>query len=170
VKRLVLAVIGVLAVAALGIAVLGLQVRQFLNSAMTIPGDSVVFEIPAGSAFAAISRDLAEQGYIEHPAWFRWYARLTDRAAAVHAGEYLIDAGTTPRQLLQMFVGGEVKLYSFTIVEGWTFRELIAALTENDTVDVSIDYADWPRILDSFAAAAQHPEGLFLPETYRYPK
>lgn len=169
-KRLVLAVIGVLAVAALGIAVLGLQVRQFLNSAMTIPGDSVVFEIPAGSAFAAISRDLAEQGYIEHPAWFRWYARLTDRAAAVHAGEYLIDAGTTPRQLLQMFVGGEVKLYSFTIVEGWTFRELIAALTENDTVDVSIDYADWPRILDSFAAAAQHPEGLFLPETYRYPK
>ncbi len=169
-NRLILTAAGVLAVAALGVAILGLQVSQFLNSAMAIPDDSVVFEIPAGSAFASISRDLAGHGYIAHPNWFRWYARLTNQAAAVHAGEYLIDAGTTPRQLLHMFVGGDVKLYSFTIVEGWTFRNLIAALTGNDAVDGSIDYEDWPAILDSFDAAAQHPEGLFLPETYRFPK
>ena len=169
-NRLLLAVVGVLAAVALGIAVLGLRVSQFLNASMAIPDDSVVFEIPAGSAFASISRDLAGRGYIEHPAWFRWYARLTGQAPAVHAGEYLIDAGTTPRQLLQKFVGGEVQLYSFTIVEGWTFRELIAALAGNKTVEVSVDYEDWPAILESFAAAVEHPEGMFLPETYRYPK
>ena len=168
-RRLKLVLIGSLAAAALGVAVLILQVAQFLNAAMAIPEDSVVFEVPAGSAFGSISRDLAELGYIGHPAWFRWYARLTRKAGAVHAGEYLINAGTTPRQLLQMFVDGEVQLYSFSIIEGWTFRDLIAALTENDTVDVNVVYEDWPAILESFGAEVDHPEGMFLPETYRFP-
>ncbi len=169
-NRLIQTAIGIVAAIALGVAVLGLQVSRFLNSAMALPDDPVVFEIAAGSAFASISRDLAAQGYIEHPAWFRWYARLTDQAGAVHAGEYLIEAGTTPRQLLQMFVRGEVQLYSFTIVEGWTFRELMAALAENDSVAVNTDFEDWPAVLESLAAEEGHPEGLFLPETYRFPK
>ena len=169
-NRIKLVIIGFLATAALGAALLLLQVGQFLNAAMAIPGDSVVFEIPAGSAFASISRDLATRGYIEHPDWLRWYARLTNKAGAVHAGEYLIDSGTTPRQLLQMFVGGDVHLYSFTIVEGWTFRDLVQALSENDTLNVSLTHEDWPALLESFGAEVEHPEGMFLPETYRYPK
>jgi UPF0755 protein len=130
---------------------------------MAIPQDSVVFEIPSGTAFASISRELADRGYIEHPDWFRWYARLSGSAGAVHAGEYLIDAGTTPRALLQMFVDGDVQLYSFTIVEGWTFRDLVTALGEDGTLDVSIEYEDWPAILESFGAEVEHPEGMFLP-------
>ena len=165
-----MAAVGLAAAIAVGLVVLGLQISQFLNSAMALPDDPVPFEVAAGSAFASISRDLAEQGYIEHPDWFSWYARLTDQAGSVHAGEYLLEAGTTPGQLLQMFVRGEVQLYSFTIVEGWTFRELIAALIENDRVEVSIDFEDWPAVLESLAAEEGHPEGLFFPETYRFPK
>ena len=160
----------VLAVAVLAVAVLGWRGSQFLNGAMSIPGDSVVFEIPAGTAFAAVSRNLAERGYIGHPDWFRWYARLTGQAGSVRAGEYRIDAGTTPRQLLQIFVAGDVQLYSFTIIEGWTFRELVAALAANDAVEGGLDFEDWPAVLESFGAGEGHPEGLFLPETYRFPK
>lgn len=169
-NRIKLVVFGFLAAAALAVAALFLSVVQFLNAAMAIPDDSVVFEVPAGSAFVSISRDLAARGYIEHPDWFRWYARLTGQAGAVHAGEYLVEAGTTPRLLMKMLVGGEVQLYSFTIVEGWTYRDLIAALIDNDNLDVSIVYEDWPAILESFGAEVEHPEGMFLPETYRYPK
>lgn len=169
-NRIKLLVIGVFAAAALAVAVLLVQVVQFLNAEMAIPAEQVVFEIPAGSAFASISRNLAARGYIEHPDWFRWYARVTGQAGTVHAGEYLIEAGTTPRQLLQMFVAGEVQLYSFTIVEGWTFRDLVAALAGNDKLDVSLVHEDWPAILESFGAEVEHPEGLFLPETYRFAK
>lgn len=169
-NRFKLVVIGFLAAATLAVAVLTVQIVQFLNSAMALPEDSVVFDIPAGSAFAAISSDLAARGYIDHPDWFRWYARVSGQAGSVHAGEYLIDAGTTPRQLLRMFVGGDVQLYSITIVEGWTFRDLIAALAENDALDVSMDYEDWPAILESFGTEVEHPEGMFLPETYRFAK
>jgi UPF0755 protein len=91
-------------------------------------------------------------------------------AAAVHAGEYEIAAGTTPKQLLDKFVSGEVLLYSMTIVEGWTFRELMAAIAASPLLEHTIVYEDWPATLESFDAAATHPEGLFLPETYRFPK
>lgn len=169
-NRIMLAAIAVLLAVALGVAVLGFNVRQFLHSEMDIPEDSVVFEIPAGSAFATVSRDLAERGFIDHADWYRWYARLLDKAGGVHAGEYLIEVGTTPAQLLEMFIAGDVQLYSFTIVEGWTFRELVTALTADETVEVSIVYEDWPAVLESFSADVEHPEGLFLPETYRFPK
>ena len=169
-NRLLLAVLGIAGAIVLGMAVLGFQINRFLQSDLSLPGASVVFEVAPGSAFASISRDLADQGYIEHPDWFRWFARVTDQAAAVHAGEYLIEAGTTPTQLLQMFVSGDVRLYSFTIVEGWTYRELVAALDDNDKVDIGIPIEDWPATVESFAADAGHPEGLFLPETYRFPK
>lgn len=163
-------VIGCVAVLVLGAAIFSLAASRFLNAAMAIPGDSVVYEVPPGRPFAGISRDLAERGYIEHPDWFRWYARLTGQAGAVHAGEYLIETGTTPRQLLRKFVSGDVRLYSFTIVEGWTFRNLITALNENDTIEADLDYEDWPSLLETFGSEADHPEGLFLPETYRYPR
>ena len=169
-NRIMLVAIAVLLAVALGVAVLGFNVRQFLHSEMDIPEDAVVFEIPAGSAFATVSRDLAERGFIDHADWYRWYARLLDKAGGVHAGEYLIEVGTTPAQLLEMFIAGDVQLYSFTIVEGWTFRELVTALTADETVEVSIVYEDWPAVLESFSADVEHPEGLFLPETYRFPK
>jgi UPF0755 protein len=57
-----------------------------------------------------------------------------------------------------------------TIVEGWTFRELVAALQASSLLEHSIVYEDWPATLESFDAAATHPEGLFLPETYSFPK
>jgi UPF0755 protein len=137
---------------------------------MSLPQEPVVFEVAAGSAFANISRELAERGYIDHPDWYRWYARLSKQAGAVHAGEYRIEPGTTPRQLLHMMVSGDVRLYSFTIVEGWTFRELLVALGASDSIELGIEFEDWPAVLEALAADAKYPEGLFLPETYRYPK
>jgi UPF0755 protein len=91
-------------------------------------------------------------------------------AGAVHAGEYEIAAGTTPKQLLLKFVSGEVLLYSMTIVEGWNFRELMAAIQASTLLEHTIVYEDWPATLEAFKAEATHPEGLFLPETYRFPK
>jgi UPF0755 protein len=69
-----------------------------------------------------------------------------------------------------MMVSGDVRLYSFTIVEGWTFRELLAALDASDSIEPGIEFEDWPAVLEALAADAKYPEGLFLPETYRFPK
>ncbi len=154
----------------LAATVLVFAIARFLNAPMAIPQDAVVFEVPSGSAFATISRNLAELGYIEHPDWYRWYARVSGSAGAVHAGEYLIESGTTPRQLLKMFVDGDVQLYSFTIVEGWNHRDLLAALHRNEAIEASMTDEDWPVLLTELGSTVMHPEGLFLPETYHFPR
>lgn len=151
-------------------AVLGLQFRSFINAPVTVPPGGIVFEIRPGQAFAGISSDLAAKGIIGRADYFRWYARLTGKAGAVHAGEYQISEGTTTADLLDKFVDGEVQLYSFTIVEGWTFRELLNAMHASELLQNSIDYEDWPELLASLDSDREHPEGLFLPETYRFPR
>ena len=170
VRRLFLVLAAVLGVVALGLAILAVRANRFLDAPMAVPEDGVIFAIATGSTFSAISDRLAQHGYIEHSDWLRWYARLTEQANAVQAGEYRIDAGTTPRQLLEMFVSGEVELYSFTIVEGWTYRELVQALAGDPNVDKTIEFEDWPAVLESLTVAYEHPEGLFLPETYHFPR
>jgi UPF0755 protein len=135
-----------------------------------VPDDGLVYEIRPGASFAAISRQLGELGVISQPEVFRWYARLTGRAARVHAGEYRIPAGATPEALLESFVSGNVILHAFTIVEGWTFGNLIDNLAAHPAIESTVDADDWPTLRTTLNAEADHPEGLFLPETYRFPR
>jgi len=145
-------------------------VNHVLDASLTIPEEGAVFEIRAGSALSTIGDELVGQGILAHPKIFRWYGQLAGHAGSVHAGEYLIETGTSPRTLLDKFVSGDVKLYSFTIVPGWTFREMITALSAHPAIEHSITPEDWPALLESLMAKETHPEGMFLPETYRFPK
>lgn len=157
-------------VAGVAVLMLAVQFNQFLNAPVAVPEAGVSYEISPGTAFRQVSEDLAVKGIIEGPTLFRLYARFSGKAGSIQAGEYQIKAGTTARELLELFVSGAVQLYSFTIVEGWTFRELVAALANDPVVQKSMEYEDWPAVLESFRAEASYPEGLFLPETYRFPK
>ena len=148
----------------------GLQFSRFLHTPVTVPDDGAAVEIHPGTAFGQVSEELSERGIISHPSLFRWYARLSGKAGRIQAGEYQVEPGMDPRKMLDRFVSGGVKLHAFTIVEGWTFRDLLAALASDPIVETTLAYEDWPALLESLGAQASHPEGLFLPETYRIPK
>ncbi len=143
---------------------------RYLESPLSVPEAGVLFEVPAGSSFAAIAASLERQGIARHARLLRLYARWTGQAAKVHAGEYFIEAGTTPRGLLDKFTSGAVVLHAFTIVEGWNHRELLAALQAHPQVVTRMGAADWRGLLAELGATATSPEGLFLPETYRFPR
>lgn len=157
-------------IAAIAAAAIAWQVTRFLNSPVNLPPGGIVFEIAPGTAFGTISDRLADRGIVSHPSLFRWYARVTGEAQKVHAGEYRLEPGLKPPQLLAKFVAGDVRLYSFTIVEGWTHYDLLRHLRRHEAVEHSLADDGWPELLQMLGAEATHPEGLFLPETYRFPK
>lgn len=169
-KRLAvgLSIVFVLAVISLGIVVW--QVNQFMATELSVPEPGVQFEIASGSSFSAVTRQLVEQGLIEDDRWIRLYARWSGAASSVQAGDYLIEPGATPASLLRQFTSGAVRLYSFTIIEGWNNRDLLAALHANEAITASMTEEDWPGLLSELGASVVHPEGLFLPETYRFPR
>jgi UPF0755 protein len=162
------AVIGV-AVLALGAAAVAWKVDRFMATPVDVGESGATFEIAPGSAFRAVTRNLVEQGIVDTDLWYRVYARF-DGGLVVQAGEYEIKAGTTGGDLLDQFASGSVRLYSFTIVEGWNHRDLLAALHAHETIVATMTEEDWPVLLAELGASVAHPEGLFLPETYRFPR
>jgi len=146
------------------------RMNSFMDAAVTVPEGGATFVIEPGSSFATVTRELVAQDIIEDDFWYRLYARQSGAASGIHAGEYRLEPGGTPRTLLEQFSRGAVQMYSFTIIEGWNHRDLLRALQSNDAISQSLTDEDWPAFLESLGAATTHPEGLFLPETYRVPR
>lgn len=161
---IVLAALVVIAAAALW------QIDRYLDSTVNVPAEGASFEIAPGTPFTRVSEGLAEEGIVSHPTLLRIYARVSGKAGAVHAGEYFIEPGTTISGLLDQFTSGDVLLYSFTIVEGWNQWDLLRALHDHPQIDAQMSQEDWPALLDELGAETSHPEGLFLPETYHFPR
>jgi len=169
-KRFLIVLAAVLAVAVVGAAVAVNQARQYLDTPLNVPPNGLRHVIPAGTPFATVCENLAAEGVLGHCTLLRWYARWTGDAGKIQAGEYLIAAGTTPDGLLRQFTSGAVVLHSFTLVEGWNHRELLAQLQRHPEVESTMTGEDWPALLEALGAAHESPEGLFLPETYHFPR
>ncbi len=168
-KKLVYALVAVAVLLAAGAAGVAWQIHRFMATPVIVGDDGTTFDIAPGSAFRTVTRRLVDQGIIESDLWYRVHARLAGDVV-VQAGEYEIAAGTTAGELLEQFATGDVRLYSFTIVEGWNHRDLLAALQDDENVIATMSEEDWPVLLAELGASVAHPEGLFLPETYRFPR
>lgn len=125
------------------------------------------FKVVPGASFARVAAELAARGVVAQPRAWVLYARFKGLAAAVKAGEYEIQPGTTARELLMKMVNGQVLLHSFTIVDGWRVEEMLAALRRNP--DVMVTLSEKPLdLMDKLGVPGLDPEGQFLPETYRF--
>jgi UPF0755 protein len=159
-----------LLVVAGGLLLVTNQVNRFMASPLPVPDGGVEFEIPSGSSFASVSNKLISSNLIADDRWLRLYVRWHNLGGAIQAGDYLIEPGASARSLLDQFTSGAVRLYAFTLVEGWNYREVLQALHANAAVKATMTDEDWPALLETLGAEVMHPEGLFLPETYRFPR
>ncbi len=136
---------------------------------VTTSGESI--DIARGSSFKAIVDELRQRGLsTASPLYWRLLAEQMRVAGRLHAGEYALMPGITPRQLLVNMATGKVLQHDFTIVDGWTFAELRQALAKADKLKHdSAGLAD-ASIMQRIGAPGEAPEGRFLPETYAYVK
>lgn len=169
-KRLLIAGAVVAGLLVLALSYAAIQTHEYLNAPVNVGEDGADFTIEPGMSLQAVSEELAARGITSRPLVLRAYGRWLGVAGSIQAGDYAIRPGTTPAQLLEQFTTGDVKLYSFTIVEGWNHWELLQALHESDVIAATLTDEDWAAFLEELGAEATHPEGLFLPETYRFPR
>ncbi|MEM6512182.1 MAG: endolytic transglycosylase MltG [Pseudomonadota bacterium] len=169
--RRVLLSLGVLTgCALLAAAAFATSYYRFLNTPIPAPAEPLVFVVEPGSTFSGVTDELTTRGVISHPSYFRLHGRLTGLEGSIQAGEYAIDGAVSPKKLLARLVSGSVVLHDFTIIEGWNRWELLDALKASDVLVDDLDEADWATYLESIGSEHSYPEGLFLPETYRFPR
>jgi UPF0755 protein len=128
---------------------------------------AVRFKVPPGVSFSHVAADLHAKGIVANPRAWAWYARGEGAAAAIKAGEYQIDPGMTPRDLLSRMVRGDIVFYSFTIIDGWRVRDLLDAMRRNKDIVTTLP-AGATNLMQKLGFDAGDPEGQFLPETYRF--
>lgn len=126
-----------------------------------------MYELSAGQSLGHLSARLHSEGVLDHPRLLRLYARLTDRAHA-QAGEYRLQPGASPVELLGMLNRGDTVLHQVTLVEGWTFQQALAALHARRTIVPLLKGLPLEEQLQRLGLDIEHPEGWFFPDSYRY--
>lgn len=130
-------------------------------------GESLVVE--PGDSFKTVLARLREAGVRDgHDLEWQLLARRLGAAGRIQVGEYALDPGTTPQQLLVRMRDGRIISHRFTIVEGWNIRELRAALAKATPLKQTIAALDDAALMKALGRDGMHPEGRFLPETYAY--
>ena len=144
--------------------------RSFLERPMHTDDQSRVVELPAGTSFSGMVAQLKSRGLTEHPWFWRFLAWRRDASERLQAGEYRVDPGMRPGQFLDAVVNGRVIQHSFTIVEGWTFDEMLKALSGESNLLHATEGLEAKQVMARLGHPDQHPEGRFLPETYHFPR
>jgi UPF0755 protein len=164
-------VIGAVVLAAsFGAAWLWMDFNTFIDTPLNIGEEGIYYEITPGMTLTAISRDLAKRGVLDKPRYLRWLARWQGSANIIKTGEYEFAQGTTPTGLLDKIVNGKVVQYSLTIVEGWTFRQLMDAVRSHKQIVQTLAGVKDDKIMEKLGYPRKHPEGMFFPDTYFFPK
>jgi UPF0755 protein len=128
----------------------------------------IEFTLAPGHSLRQITQDIADAGVPVEPWLLGPLARLEGRAAHLQAGTYAVTSGITPAELLTKIERGEVLQIELVVPEGWTFRQLQAAITQD--VDLKQTVRGWSdaQLLQALGADEASPEGLFAPDTYRF--
>ena len=138
---------------------------------LTFSTETLDLEIEPGTTPRAVAQAVTDAGVQIDPALLYWVFRLSGDARKIKAGNYELEQGvTSPWRLLQMLVRGEESLRSVTLVEGWNWRQVRAALAKAENLKpLSVNMSD-ELIMAELEHPGIAPEGRFFPDTYTYAK
>ena len=139
---------------------------------LNLPAGSPVLdlEIEPGTRAAQVAETVVASGAQANLQLLQWWFRVSGQARQIKAGSYEITPGMTPRSLLAMVVRGDQTLKSVTLLEGWSFKQVRAALQKSELLAQDSIGLQPEMIMDKLGKPGIHPEGRFFPDTYTYAK
>ncbi len=127
-------------------------------------------EIEPGTTPRGVARAVVAAGVRTDARLLYGWFRVSGQDRRIKAGNYEIPAGTTPQGLLQKLARGEETLRALTLVEGWNFRQVRAALARDEGLRHDATVLDDAQLMDKLGRPGVAPEGRFFPDTYTYAK
>lgn len=141
--------------------------QHWLNTPLDLPEEGLDYQLEQGQTLSHISRSLAQEQRLNHPRLLRLYA-LLQGSPDIHAGDYRLEPGTTPKALHRQLVEGRVRLHQVTLIEGWTYAQALEALHAQETIEPQLKGLSQDGQLERLGLDIEHPEGWFFPDSYRY--
>ncbi len=147
-----------------------MEYDEFINTPLTLPDAGITYDLKPGTTIRRVAQELSSQGVIKKPVLLRLMARWSGQASQLKAGEYRLSPGITPSQLLEILTSARVVQHAMTIIEGWTFKQLLAAVRRHENLTQTLEGVEDDQIMPRLGLQGIHPEGRFYPDTYHFPK
>ena len=171
VRDAVFRVSGLLVVAAsFALAWLITDFQIFRQGSLAIPANGVHLMVKPGSSLKSVAAQLEQQQILSDPVYLRILARYLGLDARIKAGEFQLQPGINPEQLLHQLTDGKVIQYSITLIEGETFAQMMQRVSVDPVLVHRLESTDAETVMTAIGYPGLHPEGRFLPETYRFPR
>jgi UPF0755 protein len=165
-KLLVLLETGVV-LAGLALGVAFWKQNDALHQPLNVAQEQLL-DVPAGSTPTGVLNRLEADGVVRDAFWLRLYWRFNLSGQSLHSGEYRMTPGMDAQSLLALWQRGEVVQYSLTLVEGWNFRQVRAALAKQPKLEQALTGLSDNELMAKLGHPDVYPEGRFFPDTYRY--
>ncbi|MCO6186523.1 endolytic transglycosylase MltG [Rhizobium sp. L1K21] len=133
-------------------------VAYYALSEYSEPGPAEVnknFLVRPGASVGDIANALERNNIVSDSRIFQYVSRVYLKGRTLKAGEYEIKAHASMREVADVIASGKSILYSVTIPEGLTTKQIFERLAADDMLDGSL-----PSELP--------PEGSLRPETYKF--
>jgi len=142
----------------------------WVNQPLTLATDTVDLSIEPGTSPRSVAQAAVDAGVQTSPLALYWWFRLSGQARQIKAGSYEFEGALTPKTLLTKLVRGDEALRAVTLVEGWNFNQVRAALRKAEHLAQDTQGLEPDVIMKALGHPDASFEGCFYPDTYNYAK
>ncbi|TBN35973.1 endolytic transglycosylase MltG [Pseudomonas sp. BGI-2] len=143
------------------------KIHSALEQPLNITQEELL-EVPKGTTPTRTFYRLEADGVIKDAFWLRVYWRFNLAGQPLHKGEYRMQPGMTVEGLIDLWKRGDIVQYSLTLVEGWNFHQVRAALAKDEKLEQTLNGLSDSEVMDKLGHTGIFPEGRFFPDTYRF--
>ena len=143
------------------------KIHSALDQSLNVTQEQML-EVPKGTTPTRTFNRLEAEGVIKDAFWIRVYWRFNLAGQPLHSGEYRMQPGMTVEGLIDSWKRGDVVQYSVTLVEGWNFHQVRAALAKDEKLEQTLEGLSDAQVMEKLGHPGIFPEGRFFPDTYRF--
>jgi UPF0755 protein len=140
----------------------------WLQQPLPLAADAVEVSIAPGTSPRGVAEKWVQAGVQTPPEFLWWFFRASGKAPQMRAGNYSIERGITPPQLLERMLKGESLMEVVRITEGWTFKQMREALAQAPSLKATTKDMSEAQIMAALGLPNVPAEGRFFPDTYHY--
>jgi UPF0755 protein len=142
--------------------------QRWVDTPLELAAERAELSIEPGMNPRAVAEAWVQAGVRTDARWLYEWFRFSGDARRIRAGSYEIEPGTSPRALLAKMVQGDETMERVRFIEGWTVRELRAALAAASHLRPSTAKMSDAELMAALGVPGVPAEGRFFPDTYLY--
>ncbi len=123
-------------------------------------------QVERGQNYSQILEKMNQDGVVKNLFLAKLYLKIS-KNKPLQMGTYLFKEPTSLVKLLRQLTNGDgLMMAKITVIEGTTFKQLLAQLATDERIKHTLKDKNPQEVLQSLELTETHPEGLFAPDTY----